>query len=241
MAVAVTYVGTNVKTTGASSYTFTSEPVGSAAAGRRTVVVVAYIQNGTGTTPPTMTIGGASATADVTSFGVDSGVSSRAFCGVYGVGNPSGTTATIVVTCSTASYDCTIFVYSVVGSNTVIDTATVAPALGSAVTTGSLDVDTQTGGAVLAGAMIYDSSIAGPVTWAGVTSDANTVVYTDDRRGVASAQVVSGATPRTVTVTYPQGIGGLDSFTALAVSYDPAAAPAGGATRQMMNYRQRRV
>jgi hypothetical protein len=241
MAATVTYVGTNTNTTGASTYTFTSEPVGAAAADRTTVVVVTGIQNSsTNSGAPTVTIGGSAATGDVTSIGANAG-SARAIAGIYSRANPSGTTATIVVTFALAMFECVIYVYNVTGAGAVLNTASAAPANGSGAASGTLNVNTVTGGGVIAGTMIFDVGTAGPVSWTGVTSNANHVIYTADRRGAASANVATGATPRTVTVTYPEAISGsADSFSSVAVSYDVAAV-AGGATKQMHSYRQRRV
>jgi hypothetical protein len=245
MVVAVTYVGTNTNGTGGTGYTFTSEPVGAAAADRKTVVVVTGIQNsGTNGGPPTVTIGGTAATADATSVGNSSGTGTRAIVGIYSRDNPGGTTATIVVTFALAMFECVIYVYSLVpaAAGAAVDLASDAPPTAGGATTSSLDLDTVTGGAVVAGVMAFDMpGGAGSVTWTGVTPDANTVIYTNDRRGVASAAVVTGATPRTVLATYPSAIGSSgDSYAAVAASWTTPAAAA-GATKQMHNYRQRRV
>jgi hypothetical protein len=220
----VGYVGQNQIISGASTYTFTSEPVGDADANRSTVVVVNYVQAGTGSTPPTMTIGGVSATCDGYTFGgIDSGFPGRAFSAVFRLANPTGTTATIVVSLSTAAFSCVIDVYSVINVGSVVDTGSATGTSTSSPHIVALDLDTVTGGALIAGAEAYgftDSILDG--TWVGTTKNSQYEENSDDTelRGSASSEIITGETPRSLDLDLTMSP---ESYAAIAVSYAPAA------------------
>jgi hypothetical protein len=231
MAVTRTYVGTATSTTLGTTQTFTSQGVGTADAARSTVVTVNYTQQGTNTTPPTMTIGGSAATADVTQFSGIDGASNRCFTGIYRRANPTGTTATIVLSLSQASFDCVIGVYSLLNIGSVTDTTVVG---GTTIGTPFLltvSTDTVVDGAVIAVSESYDTVSAG--IWVGVTADGSAHLYSGDYRQWASADGTVAATPRTVTLDYSAEV---TVHAISVVSYAPTAAAAG--TAKQMHHRQ---
>jgi hypothetical protein len=180
-----------------------------------------------------MTIGGSAATADVTQFSGLDGASNRAFTGIYRRANPTGTTATIVLSLAQESYDCVIGVYSVLNIGSVTDTATVTGTGASTPFLLTASVDTVTDGAVVAVSEAYNTASLG--IWVGVTADGSANLYGGgaDYRQWASADGTVAATPRTVTLDYaadPQ------VHAISVVSYAPTAAAAG--TVKQMHHRQ---
>ncbi len=146
------YIGNNRDATvGLTTYTFTSEPIGTADANRRVIVCVA---GDSGTAPgdvSSMTVGGISATlVNTTTY---SG-GTQYLLSMWYADVPTGTTANIVVTYNHAQYMSTIAVYttqkastvSVVGTeNTTSPMATSVEVLeGSSIISVAFNVNTPT-------------------------------------------------------------------------------------------------
>lgn len=114
---ATTWIGNTEDTSTATVYTFTSASIGTASSDRH--VIVGVVRPGSGAaTVSSMTIGGVSATIDLT---VGANLSGAGFGRLLVT---SGTTATIVVTMSASAASCGILVWTIKGapSLTVSDT-----------------------------------------------------------------------------------------------------------------------
>jgi hypothetical protein len=177
------YVGTNNSNVAASSFTFTAQGIGSAAASR--IVVVAVHCRGNANIS-SVTVGGTSATLVVSQQNPGSGV--RDTVAIYQVPVASGTTADIVVTMSASTNRLAIGVFNITGgvAATALNTYT------STANPGSSSVLVRPGGCIIAGA--YDGSgLAHTCTWAGVTEQYD-VAFGDD---TATAGFVNSSTLQT--------------------------------------------
>lgn len=193
----ISYITAVNDTVSRTTYSFTGVSIGSAVSNR--LVVVAANPNGSSVTSiSSMTIGGVSATLAVQTQ-TDNGVSSIWFAVV-----PTGTTATIALTCNAAASRCRIAVYRVVdASNTTLPYSTNSSAAAS-VLSRSVEVQTITGCVVVAASAVEGG---GGTNWSsGVTenNDAATGVSTRNF-AVASADVVSGGA-LSITATASAGV-----------------------------------
>lgn len=149
-----------------TTYTFSSQALGDAAADRYVAVAVAARSGPTGTIS-SVTIGGQSATQAVT-------VGSSAQTGdIWIAAVPSGTTGDVVVTFSTGQARCTIAVYRLtgIGGVTPDDTDTDTVAAGNVMQLDALSVPAN-GVAIALVASNTASSISW--TWTGLTEDTDT-------------------------------------------------------------------
>lgn len=106
----LTYVGSNTTATNATSHTFTSESIGTAAADRHVIVGIISENNLGARTISSVTVGGVSATPIV--FQEHSTGSFWTQAAIYIVPYPTGTTATIVVNWSASNNMCGIGVWN---------------------------------------------------------------------------------------------------------------------------------
>ena len=166
-AATISFVGCTSSSSDLTTYTFTDHATGTAGA-RKTIVGVSGGDGATNFSVSSMTVGGAAAT-EVADNSASTG--SLAQSAIYIKDNPSGTTATIVVTFSEAIEDAAVCVWAAydVSSETATDTASGFDTSGGAIT---LDLDVATNGVAVG---MSSSDSADSHTWTGMTerSDAN--------------------------------------------------------------------
>jgi hypothetical protein len=159
---ALSFIGSNSSVADQTTYTFSSQSIGAAAADRDVIV---FIMGGFGATTGTIasvTIGGNAATIDVQRN--QSAGSQGAACGIAQLRVASGTTATIAVTFSSGALNCIIAVYRLTGH-----------ADGSPFATGldvtdpiNISINVPAGGVAVSGAALYRSGGTGNNTWTGL-------------------------------------------------------------------------
>ncbi len=205
--------GTNI-TTGANPFSFTSQSLGAAAAGRYIVVCIeARIGGGT----PTLT--------DVTIAGITativkqqaSGAGPRDITAIAIAAVPTGTSGTIDVTFSATMLRCSISVYRVLG----IDGLAAFDTDGSTATNPTCNLDIPAGG-VAFGSVI--AAVNSAVSWTGLTEDYDTVMASNTTASTASDEFASTQTGLLLVGTFASG--GTDPCGAFA-SWSPEIAADG--------------
>lgn len=184
------YTDQVVDTGTASSYNFASRSIGTAASNRRVLVGVAGRKGGTSPTVTAVTVGGVSATELVQAENESANVVAFFMAAV-----PTGTTATIAVTLDAQSDRLGVSVWAIydLASDTPTDTAT------DVSDDEPMDVSLN----VAAGGMAFGVGFGAnwpSNTWAGLTEDFETVLEGDLYWSGASAQGLSAASPRTITL-----------------------------------------
>lgn len=174
-------------TANASTYTFTSRNIGPAAADRVVLVFFAGGRTSGDYSITGFTIGGVAATPRYASTQNDG---TKVF--LYSLLVPGGTSATVVVTTSTALARASISIYAAVGllSETPTDTA---EALGNP----TLDCDVLAGGFIIAG---YCERNSGTISWSGLTKD--TQVTAEVEFSTASTNFNAPHTPQAISASY---------------------------------------
>ena len=192
--ISVVYVSSNSSSTDATSYTFTSQSIGTASATRIVVVAVYCRATTAGSNISSVTIGGNTMTQQVTKGNSDtSGGQSRVALYTYPL--TTGTTATIVVNYSATCARCGIAVYNLFDatSETPVVTNT---SNGSATLT--LSSNTLSGDVGIAAG---NSTTTGPTfAWTGLTENSDFTVETN-AMSTASLLFSSNESPRTITAT----------------------------------------
>lgn len=185
-----TYLQSAASTSNASSYTFTSQNIGTAASDR-TIIVVATCR-GAAASGTTATIAGVSATVDI----VASNGASLDNVAIFRSATPTGTTADIVVNWGAAQLRCSISVYRVVGGTVELDDT--EQALSTSTTATDLALSpTTSGGVAVAGLTLGASS--GSVTWTNATEDADAQTGAEASIYSAASTAISSAS-HTITV-----------------------------------------
>lgn len=161
----------------ASSFTFTGQNIGSAAATRIVVVTV----HGRGNASVSgVTIGGVSATQVVALSNPASGV--RDTVAMFQLAFAAGTTANIVVTWSASVGRCAIGVFNITGDAAASSTATATQNSGDPTTT---TINIRANGCAIAAA--YDGTgVANSATWAGLTERYDATVENDTYTGASA-------------------------------------------------------
>ena len=198
-AVSATVVKTDnaVDTSVATTYTFTSKSIGTAATGRRIIVAVGSPANGSSHAAPTVTCGGNSMTL-VTSSYVE-GTGGGQFCplALYVLQVDTGTTATIVVTWSGNMGNCSVGVwaaYDLTSSTaTAVATSTANPGTGS--------INVSAGGILIGASVIYYTEGVPTFTWTNLTERYDTTVAATSAYTGASDAFASAQTSLAVTAT----------------------------------------
>lgn len=152
-----TYQTAAVDTTDAASYSFTSQPIGTASASRRVVVALGWA-SGSAVTLSSVTIGGVSATIDA-----DTGNATgnrRVYFASAVV--PTGTTATVAVTLSGTVVRIGMGLWTLTGGSPTGQTAVVINA-----PSGTLTVTTVSGDVVLAAGFSSHTTNSITTTWSG--------------------------------------------------------------------------
>lgn len=190
-ALTATYIGTNNSTVAGSSFTFSSQGIGSAANDR--IVVVAVHARGNSTLN-SLSVGGTNATQAVTQVNPGSGV--RDVVSIYYIPVASGTTANIVATFSASTGRCAIGVYNINGAVGAVPLNTYT----STANPGSNSILVRAGGCVIAAA--YDGSgLDHTTTWAGVTEQYD-VIFGNDTASGGFANSSTLQTALTVSSTF---------------------------------------
>ena len=154
-----TFQQATIDTTDAASYSFASQPIGTASASRRVVVAIGWAA-ATAITLSSVTIGGVSATIDA-----DSGNATgnrRVYFASAVV--PTGTTATVAVTLSATAVRIGIGLWTLSGGSPTGQTAAVLNAA-----SGTLTVTTATNDVVLAAGFASHTANSITTTWTGAT------------------------------------------------------------------------
>jgi hypothetical protein len=177
--------------TDATSYTFSSQAIGTDTGSTRTVLLAIYGLNVTALrTISSLTVGGVSGTL-LHSNSVSSGsFSSVAF---YAFTSVSGTTATVAVTWSGQQLRCQIGLWAAYDLSSLTPVATASSTSASA----TLNVNTSADGMVLAAG--YGNASA-TFTWTGVTERYDAATETVGF-SVADASGVTAESPRTVSAS----------------------------------------
>jgi hypothetical protein len=158
--VAITQAGSAVSTADLTTYTFSTVPIGSAAAGRMNIVGVA-VRAVASVTVASVTIDGVAATQAV--YAQDLSDSNTTGAAIWAAATPSANaTATVTVVLSAAAVRCGINVWKMTGAAGVVPSAT-DTALDSPV--GDISLTVPANGAVCAFGCKADSSFA----WSGIT------------------------------------------------------------------------
>ena len=173
-----------------TTYTFSSQNIGTAAESRHVIVSVSSLADGLGSTSiSSITIGGVAATVVVSQASGDGGFAGLAIAAV-----PTGTTADVVVTMSNLQGRMAVGIWAAydLASATPVDTAasTADPA--------SLNVDVQAGDVLVAA--IYNNTNA-TATWTGATERFDDLVEGAEYSG-ADYTATADETPRTVECDY---------------------------------------
>lgn len=184
----LTLIGSTSSTVDQTTYTFSSQSIGSASADR---IVAVCIEASTTQTISIVTIGGTTATiaVQVSTSGTDKGPVGIAYLAVN-----SGTTADIVVTLSGTGTRCAIQVFTITGSGTVVPTSTNT----STATAPSAALTPWATGAILACAKSLANSSC---TWTNATEDVDAVVETALTVTAAHENSLA-ASSRTLTATF---------------------------------------
>jgi hypothetical protein len=211
------------------TYTF-ALTVANASGAERVVILAAISGTGVGNDFTACTIDGQTGTRlGSVVLGPDSGA--KAHMTAYRAAGTANTSINVVATNGVqSSFSGYCACWKLSGADTVLATAS------SVVVDPTLSVDTASGGAVAAAALAFDTSGGATAAWTGLTEDFDHVqAFANDSFTGASANVVTGATPRTISVA--QTPDPANSFAAIAISFNPAAA-AGGAAKQMHHRNQ---
>lgn len=192
-AASVTFVGCTVSASDLTTYTFTNHATGTAGA-RKTIVGVGGSDGTSNFSVNTVTVGGASATEVVDSADASAIVQSA----IYIIDNPSGTTASIVVTFSEAVTGAVVCVWAAydVTSETATATANQFQTSSAAIT---LSLNINSGGF---GVAMSSKEFDGATTvWTGMTERSNASVESGVS-SYAAADTTTAGTPLTVTVDW---------------------------------------
>ena len=189
----VTYIGSNNDTSNATTYTFSSEPIGTAAANRKVVVIT------TTSGSPTqgfssVTINGSSMTKLLQVNNTDNEVS----LGIFELEYSSGTTADIVVTASRSTNRMGIDVYNINGAGSYFDSVTASFAAGG--TNPSVLTHAVPEGGVSIAAIATENA-SSTYTWTNLTEDNDEGVELALTRSTASGAQSSFQSALAVTVS----------------------------------------
>lgn len=191
----ITFVGTNNSVVAGTSFTFTSQGIGTADATRVVAVGIAHGINAL--TVTSVTIGGNAAT-QATGAAVNSGAG--ASTDIWYLAVPSGTTADIVVNISASQTRCAIDVYRVVGTSGFSAGSNGFSTTG--VLTLSATAAVPAGGGAIAILNVHASGAAGLITNGGnLTIDQNGVAFGNSTIGAGSNITASGSTAFTFNWT----------------------------------------
>lgn len=192
-------------TTNSTTYTFSSQSFGTAAADRYIIVVFGAGRGSTGVAVSSATIGGVGATIDVQNTATVSG--SSAVSAILSAAVPTGTTGTVAVTISgAAAQNAAISVYSLTGSLTGAASFTNSNATGADPST---TLNCPAGGAAVGGSTYRN--VGGTTTWSGLTETPGADFSLENLTiiSMANASFASTQTGLSVGATHSAGTGGV--------------------------------
>lgn len=197
-AVGLSFLQAASDTTDVTTYTFSSQNLGTAASDRHIIVAVAARALGaTACTISSVTVGGVAATI---SHQVSNNTTNSNVVGLAIAAVPSGTTGDIVVTLSRSALRCRIAAYRATTINpTATDTGTDTTAASSQV---SDTIDVPAGGCAVAVTMVAIVTPPTTWTWGGVTEDHDATVETSASVSGASSAFAASQSGLSVTATY---------------------------------------
>lgn len=186
----ISFVGCTADTTDQTTYTFISHATGTAGT-RKTIVGVGMLDSATDFSTASVTVGGSSATEIIDSADIGALVQNS----IYIINNPSGTTATIVVTASEAISSLVVCVFAAydVASETATDTATQFQTGGANVV---LDLNVLTDG-IGVGMSSSGPTAAVDDVWTGFTERVDATAEASSHEYSAADTITTGA-PLTV-------------------------------------------
>lgn len=189
---AVTYASNANDGTDLTTYTFSSQAIGTASATRKVYVGISARQSGATLSVASLTVAGVPASEVTTKQHAASGA--VGFASIWAASVASGSTGDIVVTLSGAAVRCGIVVWAVTGASiTPYSTANYG-----GTGTPNLNLNTLAGYSVIA---LTSGTPSTTTTWTGVTEDADFTVESTMYISAGSANSVAAATPRTITPT----------------------------------------
>lgn len=210
-------------TIGGSGGTYTFPLTVAAASGQERLVAVGGIGDFSNAADFTAcTIDGQTGTrVGTVARGVDDGSNVAAFLTMYRAAGTSNTAINVVVTNGTFA--------SIFGGQcalwTLNDADTVVATTNAAVNDPTLNTNTVTGGVAVAAVMGYNST-SGTTAWTGLTENFDSlIIFTTDLFTGASANIATGATPRSISADISPDLVG--SIASICASFNPAA---GGST-----------
>lgn len=208
----ISYRTTETQDSAATTYTFTSKDIGTAATGRR--IIVGVIGSGAASrTISSVTVGGNAATA--INFVEGSVTGAFLQSAIYIIQVDAGTTATVVVTFSAGSNRCGIGVWAAYGLQSSSATAT-----GTSVAnpqTASLNI--SAGGVALGAAQTFDNQTLTGYAWTNLTENFDGLAGTNQvALSGASAAFAAAQTSLALTAT-PQGMTSFDAGAAAFASF----------------------
>lgn len=185
---ALTYLQTATDGSSQTTYTFSSQNIGTAASNRFIIVTITGRSgDGTNKTLSSVTIGGVTAT-----LAASGQWNTGNFCGAACANVPTGTTGDIVVTFSDTMSACSVSAYSENG----LSSATVIGSGGTTSDAGSITVVTSTGGVIVG--IAKDDDGTATCTWTGLTENFDS--QDGDSNDISGASKQETASPN-VSVT----------------------------------------
>jgi hypothetical protein len=209
MAVATTYIGNATDDTNLTTYTFSSQSIGSASADRIVVVGIASRNTSASTVINSVTIGGNTASIDVQD---SNSTSNYNICGIASLLVTSGTTADIVVTFSGAQLRAGIAIYTVTGANETPYATNSDNSGGDP----SLDLNVPANGGAIGVAMSANTSLE---SWTGITEDSSFFLEAVVRMSSAHDDFGTAQTPLSVTCDFVTPLNAVGC----SISYDVAS------------------
>lgn len=195
---AISFLQAAQSTANETTYTFSSQNLGTADAGRY-IVVAAHCNSGTtvGFGLSSVTVGGVAATIVVQQNNASGGFSGCSALAIAAV--PTGTTGNIVVTWSHGAARCEIQAYRLTG----IASATPADTKSSTASDPTASLDVPAGGVAIGAGCTSANTIA---TWTGLSEDSDAVVEGTLTSTSAHGEFVAQQTGLAITIDF--GISG---------------------------------
>lgn len=200
MAAVATFLQSTNNTANQTTYTFSTQNLGTAAADRYIAVVASgAVTTGTGSVA-SVTVQGISATQAVSKV---QAVNVANVISIWLVAVPTGTTGDVVITMGSGSQRCAIALYSCVGlgSATAYDTATDDTATGTNPVASST-IDCEANGFIIAASMINNAATTSSNAWTGVTEDYEQVLESNSWISGGSDEFATLQTGLTVTSSW---------------------------------------
>jgi len=183
------FIGFNFDSTDATSYTFSSEAIGSPKENRVIALCIGSRSAGS-TTVSSVTIGGVSATKQVEYRNLTSGTT---LANIWTAEVPTGSTADIVVNFSGSVYRCGVGIYRIVGISSQV------PYSSNGATANNVSINMNTPNVEAAVIAMCTTNADGSTTWTGLTEDCDFIM--DGNRIMSTASDLSEIeeTPKSIS------------------------------------------